>query len=97
MKKHEILKRIMSVLEEQGFKINPHVRPRGESKVTFKQIQQKARLEQISYHNRFLKKYFDLAKSYCRDGKDINPDNIELELLEVKSDSLEEILFRGSG
>jgi len=95
MKKHETLKkRIISVLEEQGFKINPHVRPRGESKVTFRRIQQKARLEQISYHNRFLKKYFDLAKSYCRDGKDIIPENIELELLEVKSDSLEAILFR---
>lgn len=95
MKKHETLrKRIISVLEEQGFKINPHVRPCGESKVTLRRLQQKARFEQISYHSRFLKKYSDLAKSYCKNGKDIIPENIELELLEVKSDSLEEILFR---
>lgn len=95
MDKQKILrKKIISVLEEQGFKVNPHVRPSGSSKGTLRQIQKKARLEQISYHKKFLKKYFDLAKTYCRDGKDITPEDIELELREVKSDSFEKILFR---
>lgn len=86
--------RIIQALKEQGFKINPHVRPSGSSKVTFKRIQKKPRLEQISYHKKFLIEYLGLSKSYCKDGKDIIPGNIELELREVKSDSFEEILFR---
>ena len=95
MDKQNILrKKIISVLEEQGFKINPHVKPSGSSKGILRQIQQKARLEQISYHKKFLKEYFSLAKTSCRDGKDITPEDIELQLREVKSDSFEEILFR---
>ena len=95
MDKQNILrKKIISVLEEQGFKINPHVKPSGSSKGTLRQIQKKARLEQISYQKKFLKEYFSLAKTYCRDGKDITPEDIELQLREVKSDSFEEILFR---
>jgi len=95
MDKQKILrKKIISVLEEQGFKINPCVRPSGSSKGTLRQIQKKARLEQISYHKKFLEEYFDLAKTYCRDGKDITSEDIELELREVKLNSFEEILFR---
>ena len=95
MDKQKILrKKIIAVLEEQGFKVNPHVRPSGSSKGTLRQIQKMARLEQISYHKKFLKECFDLAKTYCRDGKDITPEDIELELREVKSGSFEEILFR---
>lgn len=95
MDKQKILrKKIISVLEEQGFKVNPHVEPSGSSKGTLRQIQKKGRLEQISYHKKFLKEYFSLAKTYCRDGKDITPEDIKLELREVKSDSFEEILFR---
>jgi len=85
---------ITQVLKEQGFKINPHVRPRGQSKATLKQIQNRARLEQLAFHKNFLKEYCNLANSYCRDGKDIIPEDIELELREVRPDSFEEILFR---
>lgn len=93
-RKRVLKKKIIGVLEEQGFKTNPHIRPSGSSKATFKWIQEKARLEQIVHHKKFLKKYIYLAKSYCRDGKDIAPEDIELELREVKSNSFEEILFR---
>lgn len=95
MDEREILrKKIMRVLREQGFKINPHVKPRGSSKTTFRKLQKQARLEQISRHKSFLEKHSDLARLYCRDGKDVTPEDIELELREVKSESFEEILFR---
>jgi hypothetical protein len=95
MTNEEILReRIISVLKEQGFKINPHVRPWDSNKGTYKSVQQRSRLEQISHHKEFLKKHFEQAKVYCRDGKDIVPEEIKLELREVKSDSFEEILFR---
>lgn len=87
-------KKIISVLEEQGFKINPHVRLWDSNKGTYKSVQQRSRLEQISHHKKFLRRHFEQVKIYCRDGKDIVPEEIKLELREVKSDSFEEILFR---
>jgi len=90
----KLREKIIQVLKEQGFKINPHVRPAGCSKRTYRRIQNKARLEQLAFHKRFLQKNLTKAKHYCRDGKDIDPDKISLELREVSSGSLEEVLFR---
>lgn len=86
--------KIINVLEEQGFKINPHVKPWKSSKEAYKAVQQRSRLEQIFYHKEFLKECFEQAKIYCRDGRDIVPKEIKLELREVKSNSFEEIVFR---
>ncbi|EQB62879.1 MAG: hypothetical protein RBG1_1C00001G0458 [candidate division Zixibacteria bacterium RBG-1] len=95
MKREKILrKKVIKALKKQGFKINPHVRPRGYSKKTLRQIQQNARMEQISFHKKFLLENTEKVISYCKDGKEIDPDKIVLELREVKSGSLEEILFR---
>ncbi|MFQ6002569.1 MAG: Druantia anti-phage system protein DruA [Candidatus Zixiibacteriota bacterium] len=93
-KKGVLRRKIIKVLKEQGFKINPHVKPAGCSKRTYRRVQEKARREQISNHKKFLQANMDKAKNYCRDGKDIIPGEIELELRAVKSDSFEEILFR---
>lgn len=94
MNEKKLKEKIIQVLKEQGFKINPHVRPAGCSKRTYRRIQSKARLEQLSLHKRFLQRNLTKAKHYCRDGKDIDPDKISLELREVSSGSLEEVLFR---
>ena len=94
MKKEMLRRKIIQVLIEQGFKINPHVRPSGYSKRTYRRVQQQARFEQNSLHKNFIKEYFDKAKTYCRDGKDITPDKIALELREVLQGSFEEILFK---
>ena len=90
----KLREKIIQVLKEQGFKINPHVRPAGCSKRTYRRIQSKARLEQLALHKRFLQRNLTKVKYYCRDGKNINPDKISLELTEISSGSLEEILFR---
>lgn len=95
IRKQKSLKRkIIRVLEEQGFKINPHLKPAGISKRTYRRVQKKARLEQISNHRKFLKANIDKMKKLCKDGKDIVPEKISLELRNVKSGSLEEVLFR---
>jgi hypothetical protein len=86
--------KIVRVLEEQGFKINPHVRPWENSKEAYRTVQQRSKLEQISHHRGFLKACFEQARTYCRDGRDITLHEIKLELREVKTDSFEEILFR---
>jgi hypothetical protein len=90
----KLRERIIQVLKEQGFKINPHVRPKGCSKTTYRRIQQKARFEQLSLHKNFLVDSVKKVKNYCRDGSEIIPDEISLELREVQAGSLEEILFR---
>jgi len=87
-------KKIIKVLKEQGFKVNPHVRPKGCSKKTYRRIQQKARFEQLSLHKNFLIDSFEKVKKYCRDGSEIIPEKISLELREVQSGSFEEILFK---
>jgi len=94
LSKGKLRAQITQVLKEQGFRINPHVRPPGQSKATLRRIQNSSRLEQLAYHKNFLREYYNLAKSYCQDGKNIIPEKIELELREVKPDSFEEILFR---
>ena len=85
---------IIQGLKEQGFKINPHVRPKGSSKTTYRRIQQKARFEQLSLHKNFLVDSVKKVKNYCRDGSEIIPENISLELIGVRSGSFEEILLR---
>ena len=94
MNKQELKNKIITALKEQGFKINPHVRPRGCSKTTYRRIQQKARFEQLSLHKNFLTDSVKKVKNYCRDGSEIIPEKISLELREVQPGSFEEILFR---
>jgi len=87
-------KKIIKVLKEQGFKINPHIRPKRCSKTTYRKTQQKAKDEQLSLHKNFLVDSFNKVKNYCRDGSEIIPEKISLELREVRSGSFEEILFK---
>lgn len=94
MNKQELKNEIIKVLKEQGFKTNPHLRPAGYSKATYRRIQQKARFEQLSLHKNFLINSIKKVKNYCRDGSEITPERIYLELREVQSGSFEEILFR---
>jgi hypothetical protein len=63
--------KVVEVLKLQGFKINPHVRPAGNCKRTYKRIQKLAKNEQISKYNNFLKQHFETVKSFCRNGIDI--------------------------
>ncbi len=90
----KLRERIVQILKEQGFKINPHLRPKGNSKITYRRIQEKAKLEQLSLHKNFLIDSINKVKNYCRDGSEIVPERISLELREFQSGSLEEILFR---
>ncbi len=94
MKKETLRRKIIKVLKEQGFKINPHVKPAGHSKTTYRRVQQKAKFEQLSLHKKFLIDSINKVRGYCRDGNEIAPEKISLELREVQSGSFEEILFK---
>jgi hypothetical protein len=90
----ELKSKIIDVLKDQGFKINPHVRPCNDTKNEYKQLQHRSRKEQISIHSNFLKKGTPTIKDYILNLKEFNPDKIDLELREVRSESLEEIIFK---
>ena len=90
----ELKNRIIEILKEQGFEINPHLKPKECSKTAYQKIQQKARLEQIALHKKFLSSSIKKVKKFCRNGNEIIPERISLELREVQPDSFEEILFK---
>lgn len=94
MEENLLRDKIIQVLKEQGFKINPHVEPDDCNKEAYRRIQSRARLEQLALHKDFLLRNLTKVKDYCKDGKDIAPDKISLELREVLSGSLEEVLFK---
>jgi len=92
--KEVLRERIIQSLKAQGFLINPHVHPDGDTKEVYKSVQEKARLERIKEHKEFLVKHVNEVRKFLRNGGDINPQKIELRLHEIKPDSLEENLFR---
>ena len=93
-KETQLKGKIIEVLKRQGFKVNPHLQLPAEDKQTYKNIQRSAKMEQISEHRRFLLRFFNRAKKCHVDGRDIVPENIDLEMREVKPGSHEELLFR---
>ncbi len=90
----ELREKVIKVLEEQGFKVDSHIRPIEDSKAVYRQIHQKSKLEKLALNKQFLLKYFEKVKSFCRNGYEIVPEGISLELREVKAGSLEEVLFK---
>jgi len=94
LSQRKLQEQIIRVLKEQGFKINPHLRPTGCSKTTYRRIQQKSKFEQVSLHKKFLIDSIKKVRNYCKDGKEIIPEKISLELRQVQSGSFEEILFK---
>jgi len=89
----ELRNKIIEALKAQGFKINPHLRPKRNEKETIKKVHEQKRKEQLRLHKKFLLENLDEIKKFSIDGKNIQPDKIKLKLIEVKPDSFESRLF----
>lgn len=89
----ELREKVINAIKSQGFEVDPYVGPPNNSKEAYKLVQNDARIEQILLHKKFLKDNLNLVKKYCRNGDEIVPENIQLELREVKPNSLEAIVF----
>ncbi|MEM5871674.1 MAG: DUF4338 domain-containing protein [Candidatus Aenigmatarchaeota archaeon] len=94
MEREELVQKIINSLLEQGFSVNPHLKVGLNNKEHFRNLQQKARIEQLYLHKKFLVKNFRKVTQFSIDNKSFNPENISLELREVKTGSLDEIIFR---
>ena|SRR5215216_3394239 len=95
----QLQKKIVYTLEQQGFVFDKQLktmRPAEESKEHYREIQRRAKLEQLQHlpsRRDFICRLYPTVMNYCRDGSDINPENIKLKLLEVKSGTKENDLF----
>ena len=90
----ELKVKIVKSMKRSGFKVNPHLRLPQKDRETFKRIQRNAKAAQISEHKNFLVKFLKTAREFCRDGCEIVPGDIRLDLREVRPNSLETRLFR---
>ena len=85
----ELKVKIVKSMKRSRFKVNPHLRLPQKDRETFKRIQRNAKAAQISEHKNFLVKFLKTAREFCRDGCEIVPDDIRLDLREVRPNSLE--------
>lgn len=85
--------KILHRMKSQGFKVNPHLHPKTNNKKTLRKLHQQSRNEKLGQHKDFILNNLDLIKEYSIDSKDINPENIDLELIEVQPESKESKLF----
>lgn len=85
---------IIDTISNQGFYVNGEVSPLAQEKEGIKKIHQYSRREQLLQHKNFLKDNIELVKHFTINGAEIEPEKIDLELIEVKENTLEEILYK---
>jgi Druantia protein DruA len=92
--KDELREKIITNIKKQGFIINPHLRPQNYSKEVIRKIHSAKRRELLEKHSKFLDKNLEKVTSYLKNGDEINPNKISLELREVKdSNQFESKIF----
>lgn len=85
--------RILEQVRSMGFKVNPHLRLADHTKQTYKNVQMKAKQVQVTEHRNSLLRFTDTARKFCLDGRDIDPEKIDLELRQVEQGTFESKLF----
>ena len=90
----QLKERVITVLGDQGFVLTSKLAAPSEEKHIFKGLHKSSKNEQLNIHKNFLINNLSVVKPFFRNGTDISPDKIDLELREVKSGSLEEVIFK---
>lgn len=93
-KQLELRERIIKILEKQGFKTNSILELNENSKEEYKKLQEVAMLEQYKASKKFILSNMNKVKEFTVDGSQLKPEDIDLELREVKAGSLDEIIYR---
>lgn len=86
--------KIMNSLIEQGFSLNGHIKPDNFSKIYLRKLHEHSKNEQVKLHGKFIQEGFKTVLNYAINGNDIDPDKIDLELIEVKEGTKENIIFK---
>lgn len=85
---------IIEAYKSQGFIINPEPKPKNTEKETLKQIHKQKKREKLAEHSYTLTNHFDTVRDYAISGDEIEPEKIELELVEVKTKTDHARIFR---
>ena len=83
-------------LLEQGFilKENEKLDIIKKTKNDFRKVQVSAKIKLLNENPNYIKRQLKIIKKYAKNGKEINPEKIKLEIRQVKSGSEEELIFR---
>lgn len=85
--------RILNLVAGSGFVVDRRLRPADHTKEAYKSVQAVARLAQMQEHRRFLGRFADRARACGLDGRNLDPERIDLELRRVESGTFESDLF----
>lgn len=85
--------KLVKSLKLEGFHINPHLMPSSKEKSNIRKMHEQKRMEQLSFHRKFLLRNFEMVRSFSINGDELEPRNIELELIEVEPGTVESRLF----
>ena len=84
---------IIEALKSQGFVINPNLGTEINEKNRIRKLHEYKRNEVLKKHSNFLDRNLEKIKEYSIDGSELEPEKIDLELIEVKPKSLESKIF----
>jgi len=90
----ELKTKIVDTISNQGFSVNGMVSPIVNNKTDLRRIHYKARKEQLEKHRKFLKENISLVRKNSISGEYLNPERINLELIEIKKNTKEEKLYK---
>lgn len=77
--------KLIRALGEQGFSINPHIKPINNEKDVLRNVHYSKKVEQLKLHRSFIDNNFDKMQKYSINGSDVEPEKIDLECIEIKS------------
>jgi len=90
----DILKsEIIEALKSQGFLTNPNLKIETNEKNAMRKLHEQKRNEVIRLHRKFLLKNFKKNFNHSINGSEIEPNSIDLKLVEVKPKSAESTFF----
>lgn len=85
---------IIDSLKSQGFSVNGHIQPTDFDKDALKKIHEHSRKEQLKLHEKLIISGYKTISPFLKNGSDIDPSKIELELREVVEGTIEHIIYR---
>lgn len=94
MNKLSLRQSIIDSLKSQGFSVNGHIKPEMLEKAAIKGIHDHSRKEQLKLNEDFIINGYKAISPYLKNGSDIDPSKIELELREVTEGSIEQTIYR---
>ena len=89
----DLKRRIVRHMAQNGFQAGRRLRLPREDREAYREVQQRARLARIREHGKFLAGFLPRAREIHRDGREIVPEDIDLELRAVAPGSFESKLF----